>query len=380
MREPKRPNYYTLLGLSPKATPEEIKRRYRKLVRRYHPDVRPDKEVAHQQFVQLVEAYQTLSDPQRRRAYDAALQHLAHPSPQRAARAPAPPVRPRTPTAPQSAWKSQIEALLSMAERSLARQEYAAAIENCQKIVALDPRHARAHALWGDACLERGEFDQAILRYSFAVQFDPHSILYQEKLQQAVREEQIAESRQRKQAGRPFPSSPRPRRAIPGRPCLNAVLVLAALSLIVWALKQPGPALSERIAIPLHGALSALGLGFLTGMLLAFNGWLGSFDEELIYATVQDRPGGGAPVGLFLCIASLVWVYFGLVVYFVVALLNEYLSRSILIAFGVTFLIVGMAALLAPQAWKPILLYGGNFVFIAVILGWLGGNVGQNPW
>jgi tetratricopeptide (TPR) repeat protein len=270
-----------------------------------------------------------------------------------------------------------------MAERSLARQEYAAVIEKCQKIVALDPRHARAHALWGDACLERGEFDQAILRYSFAVQFEPHSILYQEKLQQAVREEQIAESRQRRQAARPFAAPSKGRkglRAIPGRPYLNAALVLMALGLIVWALKQPGPALSEQIAIPLHVAISALGLGSLVGMLLAFNGWLGSFDEELIYATVPDRPGGGAPVGLFLCIASLVWVYFGLVVYFVVALLNEYLSRSILIAFGVTFLILGMAALLAPQAWKPILLYGGNFVFVAVVLGWLAGNVGQNPW
>lgn len=379
MREAKRPDYYTLLGLSSKATPEEIKRRYRKLVRRYHPDVRPDKEVAHQQFVQLVEAYQTLSDPERRQAYDAALRHLGPssvPGPAGAAG------RPRPAEASRSAWRSQIEALLSMAERSLAQGDYAAAIEKCKKIMALDPQHARAHALWGDACLEQGEFEQAILLYSLAVQFDPHSILYGEKLQQAIREEQIAAFRQQRFSARPGlePAARKGRRAVPFQPYLNASLVLIALALVGWAVRQPGPVLSERLPIPLHVALSAVGIGGLVGMLLALKGWLGPFDEELIYATVQERVGGGTPLGLLLGIASLVWIYFGLLVYCVIVLVNESLSRSILLAFGVTFLIVGMAALLAPQAWKPILLFGGNFVFIAVVLGWLVGNVGQNSW
>ena len=62
-------DYYATLGVDPAATPDEIKRAYRKLARKYHPDVskEPDAEA---RFKEVAEAHEAVSDPERRAAYD----------------------------------------------------------------------------------------------------------------------------------------------------------------------------------------------------------------------------------------------------------------------------------------------------------------------
>jgi molecular chaperone DnaJ len=61
---------YTILGLTHAATLAEIKRAYRRLARRYHPDINPGDGHAVVRFRQITEAYETLSDPDRRQRYD----------------------------------------------------------------------------------------------------------------------------------------------------------------------------------------------------------------------------------------------------------------------------------------------------------------------
>ena len=61
---------YIVLGLSHGATESDIKRAYRRLARRFHPDVNPGDHTAEVRFRQIVEAYETLMDPQRRSRYD----------------------------------------------------------------------------------------------------------------------------------------------------------------------------------------------------------------------------------------------------------------------------------------------------------------------
>jgi molecular chaperone DnaJ len=63
-------DYYEILGLSRTATQEEIKRAYRRLARKHHPDVNPGDKEAEARFKEINEANEVLSDPQKREMYD----------------------------------------------------------------------------------------------------------------------------------------------------------------------------------------------------------------------------------------------------------------------------------------------------------------------
>jgi curved DNA-binding protein len=63
-------DYYQLLGLKKAATPEEIKKAYRKLAVKYHPDKNPGNKEAEEKFKEINEAYAVLSDPQKKAQYD----------------------------------------------------------------------------------------------------------------------------------------------------------------------------------------------------------------------------------------------------------------------------------------------------------------------
>ncbi|HEU4391533.1 MAG TPA: DnaJ domain-containing protein, partial [Blastocatellia bacterium] len=63
-------DYYEVLGVKREAPPEQIKTAYRKLARKYHPDVNPKDKRAEERFKEINEAYEVLSDPEKRKRYD----------------------------------------------------------------------------------------------------------------------------------------------------------------------------------------------------------------------------------------------------------------------------------------------------------------------
>ena len=63
-------DYYNALGVDKNATPEQIKKAYRKLARQHHPDVNPNDKDAEQKFKEINEANEVLSDPDKRKKYD----------------------------------------------------------------------------------------------------------------------------------------------------------------------------------------------------------------------------------------------------------------------------------------------------------------------
>ena len=63
-------NYYEILGVPKTASDDEIKKAYRKLARKYHPDLNPGDKPAEDQFKEISQAYQVLSNPDLRAKYD----------------------------------------------------------------------------------------------------------------------------------------------------------------------------------------------------------------------------------------------------------------------------------------------------------------------
>ena len=64
-------DYYQVLGVAQDADAEAIKKSYRKLARKYHPDANPDNPSAEERFKEISEAYRVVSDPEKRKQYDA---------------------------------------------------------------------------------------------------------------------------------------------------------------------------------------------------------------------------------------------------------------------------------------------------------------------
>src|SRR6478672_8425133 len=71
-------DYYKILNLDRNATEADIKKAYRKLARELHPDLNPNDKEAHKKFQQINEANEVLSDPEKRKKYDAYGEHWQH--------------------------------------------------------------------------------------------------------------------------------------------------------------------------------------------------------------------------------------------------------------------------------------------------------------
>lgn len=71
-------DYYKILGLEKSASQEEVKKAYKKLARKYHPDLNPNDPEAHHKFQEINEANEVLSDPEKRKKYDQYGEHWKH--------------------------------------------------------------------------------------------------------------------------------------------------------------------------------------------------------------------------------------------------------------------------------------------------------------
>src|SRR5665811_1380256 len=63
-------DYYKVLGVDKKASQDDIKKAFRKLARKYHPDANPNNKAAEEKFKEIGEAYEVLKDPDKRSKYD----------------------------------------------------------------------------------------------------------------------------------------------------------------------------------------------------------------------------------------------------------------------------------------------------------------------
>lgn len=350
-------DYYGVLGVPRNVTPEELKRRYRQLVRSHHPDIAADQEAAHQRFILIVEAYRTLADPALRRAYDA-VQSAAPPPP---------------PTMSEQVAE-QIDDWFRHAIHRLEESDLVGAAAQCRKILAIDPNHAAAQALLGDVHARREEWDQALTWYSGAVTAAPRNANYARKLRGAAESGQKARAaaERRERAER---HKQRAVEAMNARHEFGPYAVILAIAwlilVLVWLLTRnltrgegwPPLPPAMLLAAPVAGLAAGVGLGIARPR------------AEETRATLLLQLG--------LAAAALVQFYGAVVVYAVVALIRDKLTPPVTRAFALTFglvLLFSLAGALteppAERVWLSAVAWAGNLVFPALLLGQAVGRAG----
>lgn len=359
--------HYEILGLPDSASTALIKRRYRELVRKYHPDVAADKVTSHLLFLRINEAYEVLKDPVRRKAYDetlaieAMIQKKKLQYKQSTTAAAAPP--PAPPHAPRN-----ISQMLKDAQFAFIQKRFAVALELCKVILRTDPRNAKACVMLADIYRIRGKTGAAIKYYNFAVQFDPADSDSQKKLMKLMSKQISSQP--------PVARVRHPAEVL----AVNAMWWSVAFLLILLIKVYPGAPISWLgHYVPQVSKWSWNTIGFLAGAsaiagaLLSVNGLLRHPDNELVF----ENPGSNwaiVPVGILLLIGSGFFFIGAAAFYILFGALQGSLSRSVMTIFGAVVVLVSLAALMCePTLRMQVLLFGGNVAFFSSLFGWYTG-------
>lgn len=399
---PERTHYETL-GLPETASLEEIKKQYRTLARKYHPDVNPGKEAA-QQFSSIAEAYRVLSDSEARRAYDAEralrqrqagvkptgpLNHPAAPRP-----GPKPP-----PQQPVTTATQESERLVQQAQIAFTRGRMAEARSLAEQALRYNRKNAVGWEILGDVCRNQARYDDALRHYTMASQHDPRSATIQQKIERIARQPSGgsggAGGYTPTTPSRPTPMRPTPTRAS-GRPSpvvenlsddkrpLLRLLAgffgfFGALLVLIFTIALDKSARNTQI-LPIvtswsWGYVACLALaGALVGSAMTITGMIRRIEDDLILTS-----GAGprtAPFGIFVIVLGLIFFWAAAILHLAIALLQESLTSSLLKLYGTIGLLTALFALFytTPGGAGQTLLLGGNVIFIGFVVGWLLGD------
>lgn len=416
------PNAYETLGLPRTATQDEIKKRYRELARKLHPDVNQSNPSASRQFSQVSQAYKLLSDVDTRKLYDAEnvlREQRMRQAPARYAASPPAPgsasartgaPSPRPAAAPSPA--ADAARIAGEARTAFLRDRQAEARTLAETALRLDIRNAEAWEVLGDVFRRKGRNEDAINAYSMSLQINPRNASVMQRLERmaagsaGARTTASPTGSRPAAASRPFSSGTaagygsnsggaNSRAYTPGRASrfedpdkrplrilLTAFVGYGAvfMAILYAALAHGDPPLNT---VPLlawvshwNGTITTLlaSCGFVLGATMTVTGAIRRIDDELILSGVAARGGTFLPLGLILVVLSVINFYFAAIVYAIITALQESFTSSMMRVFGV---VVGTVALLA-LAYTPdhlqVLIFGGNVVFVTFVIGWLLGD------
>jgi tetratricopeptide (TPR) repeat protein len=306
-------------------------------------------------------AYEALSDPARRRAYDEVLaqqrRRLAEEKRIREAeelrrlaeermrdRGPAPVI--------DLAETQRLTSLLNSGR-------FAEAETLAREMIRREPRQPVPHAVLGDIARLRGEVSAALQHYSMAAQHEPRNPVYQRKYEELLNSPGVVAS------GRTVREYV-PKLAV--GPILVAGFVVAAAA--VFAALNPMAPL-KLLLVPDWSVWTLVSLfvaGVVVGSALAASGALGAFDTATGTAVIK------VPVPVTLGILSLVWFWLAVGVYLYFGQTQNTYNRSLSALFGSVGAVVAAFALAgwarSGELAIQTLLWGGNIAYMGSLAGW----------
>lgn len=399
-------SHYEVMGLPDDATPEQIKKRFRQLAREYHPDLHRDRPEMHEVFVRISQAYEILSDPNRRATYDLDRRLQARretefrsgsygsapftqrpPSNSSAGRADAggngftPPGAARPPsdrTRDEREKKRQaVNRLMDDARVAFQRGHLAEAKRLCQEVLEVS-RVGEAYQMLGDIASRQGRWNAALDNYTLAMQLLPNEPRLRRKFEEAAAHVGGAGRVAGSRGGGGISGTGRASYQL-GLACFGCAVILF---LMFW-----GPSLqSQKLDLPFvdewtvaHFA-SMMIVGFLSGAVLASSTLLDTFQRQLVEATVgTDR--FSLPIGLVLGFLGMFFFPLALLVYLAATHFKGGRSPSISgVLAAVVMLTLGFFLAAPEGAQIQTLVLGGNVIFITALVGWLVGDWFRPGW
>ncbi len=385
---PMPPTHYETLGVSPAASGEEIKKRFRELVRRFHPDVAPGNE---SRFREINSAYQVLSNADERLFYDAELKlaALKHPRASTASSSTKEKGASTKATADSNsssrdssrsageARRRKTETILDEARKAMRRMRYRDAESLCREALRLERRNAPAYEILGDIRKARGETDEAIAMYSYSLQLDRSNASVRGKFDKLVG--RPSGPTMAGHAARSSRGFQRHHKSVPGadqaRLVASGVLIGSTTFLLLAVASLPDAA----------NGLNPLGWSWLLlagliiagaggGLLLTLNRLIPRCSSQFGAVPRLDERGPAIPIGLILVGFSVVWFYAGLLAYLAIALARRSVLPGVAGAYCWSLATVVLFAFAAKSGGAIVMLVGGNIVFLAFVAGWAVGD------
>ncbi len=378
-------NYYQILGLSRLATADQIKKRYRQLARIYHPDVQADKEASSKQFIEISNAYRTLSDPDKRMIYDASLdrEFLNYQSQVQSAyrkKKECQQTSSQQKTYTQTSKKiydiEGARAKVKEAELAFISHKFKQAISACNAAIKLNANNVRAYIILGDIYRIQGFNEQAISMYTVALQLDPTNHDVQSKL------DRVARHQMSEQYGYTEKLSISKQVIV----FMFAALILGMILRLAYFPGEPIPWLKTDFAFistwSVNLIVSMFIIGALAGIILSLINKINPMDEELFFQGVKTpgRIPSSYPIGLLLLIFNIFSFYLAAIIYIVVGLTQDSISKSVFTVFTTVF----VCSIICEIAYTPsslqVIAYGGNVIFPGALCGWMLGDVFRPTW
>lgn len=369
--------YYHLFGLPESASQDEIKRRYRELARKYHPDLNPGDPKASRTFADIATAYGVLSDPDARNVYDAELMMR-----RRIGRSTAPLRGAATATSrahQQNPHAAQIESekAATLARKCFYAGRFIEAKNFAIRSLSFHHKNSLAHEILGDIYMNEGRLDDAAKHFTFCLQFDKFNGGVHLKLDRLSK---ISTGKKQSQTRTEYTSRFTTKKQ---RNLMALVQVFgygaALMILAFWFINDANDAPMGVDFIPswsFYFLLMTIGLSLFIGSVQSISGGLRRVGDDFLLANGSVR--GGFPAGPFLLILNVIFYPVGMLVHIVLCTVQQGFHQSLLVMYSTVTIATIMLAVFGHVDFLQTILIGGNVFFTGHFAGRILGDFFRN--